>query len=61
MADHESKTRWEQENVVSVLVKINRNQDPSLYESLKNADSKSGLARELMRIGNYVKNGGNQR
>lgn len=59
MADHESKIKWEQENVVSVLIKINRNQDPALYESLKNADSKSGLARELMRIGNDVKNGGN--
>lgn len=51
MGDHPSKTRWESENVVRVLIKINRNQDPELFELLKKATSKSGLARELMNKG----------
>jgi len=48
MADHPSKTRWEAENVIKIGLKINRNQDPELYELLSKAPSKSGLARELM-------------
>lgn len=48
MPDHPSKTRWEAENVIQVKVKINRNQDPELYELLTKAESKSGLARDLM-------------
>lgn len=49
MADHPSKVRWEAENVVQVKIKINRNQDPELYELLTKAESKSGLARDLMK------------
>jgi hypothetical protein len=49
--DHPSKSRWERENMVQVLVKINRNQDPELYELLTKADSKSGTVRELLRAG----------
>ena len=49
--DHPSKTAWEAENIVQVKVKINRNQDPELYELLTKADSKSGTARELLRAG----------
>lgn len=49
--DHPSKNRWEKENTVQVLVKINRNQDPELYELLTKADSKSGTVRELLRAG----------
>lgn len=51
MRDHPSKTRWEAENVVTVHVKVNRNQDPELFELLSNADSKSGATRELLRLG----------
>lgn len=51
MRDHPSKTRWEAENVVIVHVKVNRNQDPELFELLSNADSKSGATRELLRLG----------
>lgn len=49
--DHPSKTRWEAENVIKVGLKINRNQDPELYELLTKADSKSALVRELLRAG----------
>jgi len=34
--------------MIKITVKINRNQDPELYELLTKAPSKSGLARELM-------------
>ena len=49
--DHPSKLRWEKENMVQVIVKVNRNQDPELYTLLTKADSKSGAARDLMRAG----------
>lgn len=49
--DHPSKTRWEAENVITIHIKVNRNQDPELYELLTKADSKSGTARELLRAG----------
>jgi hypothetical protein len=49
--DHPSKTRWEKQNMVQVIVKVNRNQDPELYELLTTANSKSGAARDLMRAG----------
>jgi hypothetical protein len=49
--DHPSKNRWEKENTVQVLVKINRNQDPELYELLTKAPSKSGAVRDLLRAG----------
>ena len=51
MPDHPSKARWEKENTVQVVIKINRNQDPELFELLTKADSKSGTARELLRAG----------
>ena len=50
MADSRAKTAWEKENVIQVKVKINRNQDPELYDLLQQAVSKSGLARDLMKI-----------
>jgi hypothetical protein len=49
MADYPSKIRWEAENVIQVKVKINRNQDPELFELFTRAKSKSGLARDLMK------------
>jgi len=48
MTDSKAKTSWEQENVIKVLVKINRNQTPELFELLQKAESKSGTARDLM-------------
>ena len=48
MPDSKSKTAWESQNVIQVKVKINRNQDPELYELFTKAPSKSGLARDLM-------------
>ena len=46
--DHPSKTRWEAENVIKVGLKINRNQDPELYELLTKADNKSAVIRDLL-------------
>lgn len=50
--DHPSKNRWEAENVVKLTVKINRNQDPELYELFtREQGSKSALAKNLLRAG----------
>ena len=57
MADAKSKVRWEAENVLKIGLKINRNQDPELYELLSKAPSRSGLARDLMNSA-IKKNGG---
>ena len=52
IADHPSKTRWEAENIVRLTVKINRNQDPDLFELFtKEQGSRSNLARTLLRAG----------
>ena len=48
IADPQSKITWEQENVIKLTVKINRNQNPELFDLLQQAESKSGLARDLM-------------
>ena len=49
IADHPSKTRWEAENIVKLTVKINRNQDPALYELFtREQGSRSALAKALM-------------
>ena len=48
MADSQAKASWEKDNVLKVLVKVNKNQNPQLFDLLQKADSKSGLARELM-------------
>lgn len=49
MRDHPSKRRWEEENRIQVLIKVNRNQDPELFELLSKTDNKSGTIRELLR------------
>lgn len=49
MVDSQAKTAWEKENVIQVKVKVNRNQDPELFDLLQQAVSKSGLARDLMK------------
>lgn len=48
MTDSKAKSAWERENVLKILVKINRNQTPELYDLLQKASSKSGAARDLM-------------
>lgn len=48
MPDSKSKTAWEAQNVIQVKVKINRNQDPDLYALFASAESRSGLARDLL-------------
>lgn len=48
MPDSKSKTAWEAQNVIQVKVKVNRNQDPELYALFTRAESRSGLARDLM-------------
>ena len=47
-SDRPSKTAWEKENVVVARAKINRNQDPELFELLTKASNKSGVIRELL-------------
>ena len=47
-ADAPSKTRWEAENTIRITLKINKNQNPELFALLQQANSKSGLARDLM-------------
>lgn len=49
MADHPSKIRWEAENVIKLAIKINRNQDPELYELFtREQGSRGALAKALM-------------
>lgn len=50
--DHPSKTNWERENVIKLTVKINRNQEPELYEVFtKEQGSRGALAKQLLRAG----------
>lgn len=49
--DLPSKTAWEAENVIVARAKINRNQDPALYNYLSQAPSRSQSVRELLRAG----------
>ena len=50
--DHPSKNRWEAKNVVKLTIKINRNQDPELYELFtREQGSRSALAKALLRSG----------
>lgn len=49
--DHASKIRWEAENVCSVTIKINKNQDAELFQLLRSSASAAGTARKLLRAG----------
>ena len=50
--DHPSKTNWERENVIKLTVKINRNQEPELYEVFtKEQGSRGALAKQILRAG----------
>lgn len=51
MPDHPSKVRWEKENVIVARVKINRNQDPELYNYLSEATNQAQATRDLLRAG----------
>ena len=47
--DPKSKTAWERENVIKLTIKVNRNQDPELYELFtRESGSKGSLAKSLM-------------
>ena len=48
MAEPKSQSRWNAENTVCVNLRINRNQDPELYELLTKADNKSAVIRDLL-------------
>ena len=49
MADPKSKIAWEADNVIKVGLKINRNQDPELFELLTKTDNKSAVIRDLLK------------
>lgn len=48
MPEPKSQARWNAENTVCVNLRVNRNQDPELYELLTKADNKSAVIRELL-------------
>ena len=48
MAESEARKKWFAENTVCVNIRINRNQDPKLFELLTKADNKSAVIRELL-------------
>lgn len=53
--DYPSKVAWERDNVIKLTVKINRNQDPELYELFtREQGSRGSLAKDLMRKGAQV-------
>jgi hypothetical protein len=49
MADSVAKRKWIEDNTIKVTLKINRNQDPELYQLLQQSNNKSGLIRELIK------------
>jgi hypothetical protein len=52
MADSEAKKAWEADNVIKLTIKINRNQDPELYELFTREQGSRGLlAKTLMKQG----------
>jgi hypothetical protein len=49
MADSEAKRNWMNGNTICVNLRINRNQDPELFELLTNAENKSAVIRDLLK------------
>lgn len=50
--DHPSKINWERENVIKLTIKINRNQEPELFDLFtREQGSRSALAKTLLRSG----------
>lgn len=48
MAYTQAQKEWNAENTVCVNLRINRNQDPELFELLIKAPNKSAVIRELL-------------
>jgi hypothetical protein len=48
IAEPKSQKRWNAENTVCVNLRINKNQDPELFELLTKAENKSAVIRELI-------------
>ncbi len=48
MAYTQAQKEWNAENTVCVNLRINRNQDPELFELLTKAPNKSAVIRELL-------------
>lgn len=51
MPDHPSKTKWEKENVIVARVKVNKNQDPDIFQYLSKATNQAQATRQLLRAG----------
>lgn len=50
--DSQAKIKWEAENVIKLTVKINRNQEPELFELFtREQGSRGALAKKLLRSG----------
>ena len=49
MPDSKAKRAWNAENTICVNLRINRNQDPELFELLTKADNKSAVIRDLLK------------
>ena len=49
IAESEAKRAWMQSNTICVNLRINRNQDPELFELLTKAENKSGVIRDLLK------------
>lgn len=49
MADSEAKRKWAADNTICVNLRINKNQDPHLFELLTKAHNKSSVIRELLK------------
>ena len=46
--ESKAKREWMQSNTICVNLRINRNQDPELFELLSKAENKSAVIRELL-------------
>jgi hypothetical protein len=55
IAEPKSQARWNAENTVCVNLRVNRNQDPELFELLTKAENKSAVIRELIAKGMAAK------
>jgi hypothetical protein len=55
IAEPKAQARWNAENTVCVNLRVNRNQDPELFELLTKAENKSAVIRELIAKGMAAK------
>lgn len=49
MADSEAKRKWNANNTICVNLRVNKNQDPKLFELLTKAQNKSSAIRDLLK------------